>query len=126
MRVDYPVVIREDLAVLQRRERQLRGCKQEPRVRLLRLLKQNPGMSLARASQLLGYSEPHARRWWRDYQEHGLETVTADKPPAPRRSKMTEEAWQGPVEQMRAGHIARAWKRRVPFWLAATAWPTKA
>ena len=104
-RINYPIMIDEEVDELRQLERQLRGQPTAPRVQLLRLLKSGQVTTLGAAASVLGYHERHlsplvgrlSSRW---------AGATARLPHRPGRvSRMTAAAWHGLEAAMTAGEI---------------------
>lgn len=106
MRTDYQRAITESEQELRQRERELRGQAKQARVRMLWLLRSGQATSLPKCVPLVGYSLRQLTRWWGRYRESGLEGLLTDKPRPGKVSKLTDEAYEGLCEQMRAGRIA--------------------
>ncbi len=106
MRTDYSKAIGESEQELRELERELRGQARQARVRMLVLLRSGAATSLRQCAPLVGYSLRQLQRWWGRYRQFGLEGVLTDKPRLGKVSKLTEEAYEGLCEQMRAGRIA--------------------
>ena len=62
----------ESLEELQELEQHYRGEPQEIRLKVLRLLKENPVYTTEQIGELLGCSERTVRRWWSSYLRDGL------------------------------------------------------
>src|SRR5688500_3463207 len=67
--------VRESIAVLQNLEVSHQGKAQEVRVRMLRMLKENPSYTLSQVSELINCSERSVQRWWEVYNKEGIEAV---------------------------------------------------
>src|SRR5687768_8634780 len=65
----------ESIELLQSLEISHQGSPQEVRVRMLRLLKENPSYTLAQVSELISCSERSVQRWWEAYNKKGVEGV---------------------------------------------------
>ncbi|MBS1913373.1 MAG: winged helix-turn-helix domain-containing protein [Bacteroidetes bacterium] len=71
--------IHESLEFLLNLEQHYRGESQEPRIKVLRLLKENPTRTLEQAASLAGSSERSANRWWAAYQSDGIEGLLSNR-----------------------------------------------
>lgn len=71
--------IQESLEFLLNLEAHYRGEPQEPRIKVLRFLKEDPSRTLEGAARLALCSERSANRWWAQYQARGLEAVLAGR-----------------------------------------------
>ena len=106
MRTDYPTVITEDLPILWRLERVLRGRPTAARVQALRLLKSGVARTLAGCATLVGHSPRQVARWWATYRAHGLTALVQERPRLGKASRLTPEARAGLEAAMAAGQIA--------------------
>lgn len=73
------VQIQESLEHLQKLEQHYRGEAEEARVKVLRLLKEDPRRTIEQAAGLAGCSERSVYRWWNLYQDQGLNAVIGGK-----------------------------------------------
>lgn len=105
-RVRYAEQITESVEELLDREQALRGSVLEPRVRLLRLLKEGRVGSLVAAAPLLGYSLRQLQRWWQRYHVGGCDALLTSPPHPGRSSQLTDAAWAGLDAAMTRGEIA--------------------
>lgn len=64
--------VQETRGALWEQERAYRGQPQELRVRMLRLLAEEPGLQLVDVARLVGRHPATIERWWRRYREGGL------------------------------------------------------
>lgn len=103
--LNYDVLIQESPEALQVEEKRLRGSALSYRVRMLRLLKSGECRSLASAARELGYSLRQCQRWFKRYQEGGLEALFEFEQPR-RSERMSKEAWGVLNEAMKAGEVA--------------------
>jgi transposase len=106
MRTDYPIVISEDEATLQRVERRVRGRPTAIRVQALRLLKSGAAHSLAAVAGLVGHSPRQVARWWASYRQEGLVGLLREPTYPGRRPRLTPEALADLETAMAAGQIA--------------------
>lgn len=104
--VHYAQQITESVDELRGLEHELRGTPAEPRVRVLRLLKEERVTTLMAAAPLLGYSLRQLQRWWRTYQTDGCTALMATRPRPGRASRLTDAAWAGLDAAMTRGEIA--------------------
>jgi len=102
---NYPKLIKESEEELRRLEKAHRGKPTYPRIAFLRLLKSGEARSIRKASEILGYSQKQLSRWWGKYQNGGLEELLRIGKPPGKKSMMTQEAWQGLMEEMKEGKI---------------------
>ncbi len=105
MFVPYREQIRETETELFELEESLRGTPSCDRVRLLRLLKSGRCASQNEVADVLGYSPRQLRRWWRTYQENGLQALVDASRPGGREAQMSEEAWQDLLQEIRSGRV---------------------
>jgi DNA-binding CsgD family transcriptional regulator len=70
------------------------GAPQEPRVRMLRLLGEDPGRTLADVSRVLATSERTVERWWQTYASDGLASLLSVGRRGGRRRRISDEALQ--------------------------------
>jgi len=104
---DYPRLIVEEVAVLERLERSQRHGLAGDRVRFLRLLKSGQAANVSRAAPLVGYAVRTVQEWWRVYREQGLSKLVEVHRSGGQPEQMTPEAWAGLEAEMRAGRIRR-------------------
>lgn len=71
--------IRESVYLLRQQEERHRGEPAEERVRALRMLKEDPSLTMMQIADQLNCSERTVRRWWTMYQKGGLEAVIQEK-----------------------------------------------
>lgn len=107
MYLDYPNLIEEPPAELADLERSHRGGPTESRLKMLRLLKEGTYRSRRQLAAVLGYCERQLGRWFDTYREGGLEALVDRGQPGGSSEKVTDEAWAGLEEKMKAGQIAR-------------------
>jgi transposase len=67
--------VQESLKALRDLEDEHRGTPLESRIRMLRLLKERPGRTLADVGPMVGRSERSVQRWWEIYQKQGLQVL---------------------------------------------------
>ena len=103
----YPQVIEEDPQQLKELEKRHRYSHLFQRVRMLRLLKSEECTNLGEAVQALGYSWRQCQRWFRSYQEGGIEELLISRVSERGRQELvTEEAFEDLKEAMKKGQIA--------------------
>jgi transposase len=103
----YPQVIEEDPQQLKELEKRHRYSHLFQRVRMLRLLKSEECTNLGEAAQALGYSWRQCQRWFRSYQEGGIEELLISRVSERGRQELvTEEAFEDLKEAMKKGQIA--------------------
>jgi transposase len=103
----YPQVIEEDPQQLKELEKRHRYSHLFQRVRMLRLLKSEECTNLGEAAQALGYSWRQCPRWFRSYQEGGIEELLISRVSERGRQELvTEEAFEDLKEAMKKGQIA--------------------
>ncbi|MBK8912127.1 MAG: helix-turn-helix domain-containing protein [Chlorobi bacterium] len=71
--------ISESVYLLRQMEERHRGQPAEERVRALRMLKEDPNLSVQQLAVEMDCSERTIRRWWALYQKGGLEAVVQEK-----------------------------------------------
>ena len=69
--------VQERVERLRELEREYRHQPQELRVKLLRLLAEEPGLRLVDVARVLGRHPATVERWWRRYREGGLAALLA-------------------------------------------------
>ena len=106
MRINYPKAIAESEEDLTELEQRLRGQKAADRVRMLRLLKSGTMKSMKDCAPLVGYSLVQLTRWWERYRTQGLGELVKQQKPVGQTCKVTAEAWEGLMAEMRKGHMA--------------------
>jgi transposase len=103
----YSQVIEEDPQQLKELEKRHRYSHLFQRVRMLRLLKSEECTNLGEAAQALGYSWRQCQRWFRSYQEDGIEELLISRVSERGRQELvTEEAFEDLKEAMKKGQIA--------------------
>lgn len=107
MRTNYPSLIQESTEDLLFLERTLRGRPTQPRIKMLRLLKSGAYTSRSTLAETLGYSERQLQRWWKSYQECGLEGLLEEKSAGGSEERITEEAWHALNREMCQGRVRR-------------------
>jgi transposase len=106
-KIRYPQVIEEDPEELKELEKRHRYSHLFQRVRMLRLLKSEECTNLGEAAQALGYSWRQCQRWFRSYQEGGIEELLISRVSERGRQELvTEEAFEDLKEAMKKGQIA--------------------
>jgi len=71
--------IQESLEFLESLEKHYRDEPQEARIKMLRILKENPARTLEYAAKTAGCSERSVYRWWGTYQTKGLQGLLAPR-----------------------------------------------
>jgi DNA-binding CsgD family transcriptional regulator len=71
--------IQESLDFLQSLEQHYKGEPVEARIRVLRILKEDPSRTLELAARLAGCSERSVYRWWSHYQARGIEGILSNR-----------------------------------------------
>ncbi len=104
--VHYAVQMTESVDELLRLEHELRGTPGEPRVRVLRLLKEARVTTLMAAAPLVGYSLRQLQRWWQTYQTGGRSPLITMRSRPGRASRLTDAAWEDLEAAMTRGEIA--------------------
>jgi len=103
----YTQVIEEDPEELKELEKYHRYSHLFQRVRMLRLLKSEECTNLGEAAQALGYSWRQCQRWFRSYQEGGIEELLISRVSERGRQELvTQEAFEDLKEAMKKGQIA--------------------
>ncbi len=105
MRYKYPELICESEAELITLEHQLAGQRAGDRVRMLRLLKSGEAPSLRTCAKLLGRSLTHVTRWWKRYQQHGLQALTTIPRRMGKRPWVSEAVWADLQQEIGAGRL---------------------
>jgi transposase len=103
----YSRVIEEDPQRLKELENYHRYTHLFQRVRMLRLLKSEECTNLGEAAEALGYSWRQCQRWFRSYQQGGLQELLQSRVSERGRQELgTEEAFEDLEEAMKRGEIA--------------------
>jgi transposase len=106
-KIHYSRVIEEDPERLEELEKYHRYTHLFQRVRMLRLLKSEECTNLGEAARALGYSWRQCQRWFKSYQEGGLEELLKSRlSERGRQELVTEEAFEDLKEAMKRGEIA--------------------
>jgi transposase len=106
-KIHYSRVIEEDSQRLKELERYHRYTHLFQRVRMLRLLKSEECRNLGEAARALGYSWRQCQRWFKSYQEGGLEELLKSRVSERGRQELvTQEAFEDLEEAMKRGDIA--------------------
>jgi transposase len=106
-KIHYSQVIEEDPQRLKELEKYHRYTHLFQRVRMLRLLKSEECTNLGEAAQALGYSWRQCQRWFRSYQEDGLQELLKSRVSERGRQELvTQEAFEDLEEAMKRGEIA--------------------
>jgi transposase len=103
----YSRVIEEDPQQLKELEKCHRYSHLFQRVRMLRLLKSEECRNLGEAAQALGYSWRQCQRWFKSYQQGGIEELLKSRVGERGRQELvTPEAFEDLEEAMKRGEIA--------------------
>ena len=103
----YPQVITEDLYDLKELEKYHRYSHLFQRLRMLRLLKSEESSNLGEAARALGYSWRQCQRWFKSYQQGGIEELLKSRVGERGRQELvTPEALEDLEEAMKRGEIA--------------------
>ena len=106
-KIHYSRVIEEDPQRLKELEKYHRYTHLFQRVRMLRLLKSEECTNLGEAAETLGYSWRQCQRWFRSYQQGGLqELLNSRVSERGRQELVTQEAFEDLEEAMKRGEIA--------------------
>src|SRR3954454_23103601 len=106
-KIHYSRVIEEDPERLKELEKHHRYTHLFQRVRMLRLLKSEECTNLGEAARALGYSWRQCQRWFRSYQEGGLQELLKSRVSERGRQELvTQEAFEDLEEAMKRGEIA--------------------
>jgi transposase len=106
-KIHYSRVIEEDPQRLKELEKYHRYTHLFQRVRMLRLLKSQECTNLGEAAEALGYSWRQCQRWFRSYQEGGLQELLKSRVSERGRQELvTQEAFEDLEEAMKRGEIA--------------------
>src|SRR5918993_2982057 len=106
-KIHYSRVIEEDPQQLEELEKYHRYSHLFQRVRMLRLLKSEECRNLGEAARALGYSWRQCQRWFKSYQQGGIEELlksrVSERGP---QELVTPEAFEDLKEAMKKGQIA--------------------
>ena len=103
----YSRVIEEDPQQLKELEKYHRYSHLFQRVRMLRLLKSEECRNLGEAAQALSYSWRQCQRWFKSYQQGGIEELLKSRVGERGRQELvTPEAFEDLKEAMKRGEIA--------------------
>ena len=106
-KIHYSQLIEEDAQELKELERYHRYSHLFQRVRMLRLLKSEECTNLREAAEALGYSWRQCQRWFRSYQQGGLQELLKSRVSERGRQELvTQEAFEDLEEAMKRGEIA--------------------
>jgi transposase len=106
-KIHYSRLIEEDPQRLKELEKYHRYTHLFQRVRTLRLLKSEECTNLGEAAEALGYSFRQCQRWFRSYQQGGLEELLKSRVSERGRQQLvTQEAFADLQEAMKRGEIA--------------------
>jgi transposase len=106
-KIHYSQVIEEDPQRLKELEKYHRYTHLFQRLRMLRLLKSEECTNLREAAEALGYSWRQCQRWFRSYQQGGLQELLKSRVSERGRQELvTQEAFEDLEEAMKRGEIA--------------------
>jgi transposase len=106
-KIHYSQVIKEDPEDLKELEKHHRYSHLFQRVRMLGLLKSEDCSNLGEAAEALGYSWRQCQRWFKSYQESGIEELLKSRVSERGRQELvTPEAFEDLQEAMKRGEIA--------------------
>ncbi len=105
MRIKYPDLICESEAELITLEQQLAGQRAGDRVRMLRLLKSGEAPSLRTCAKVLGRSLTQLTRWWKRYQQHGLQALVTIPRRTGKRPWVSDAVWVDLQQEIQAGRL---------------------
>jgi transposase len=106
-KIHYSQVIKEDPEDLKELEKHHRYSHLFQRVRMLGLLKSEDCSNLGEAAEALGYSWRQCQRWFKSYQEGGIEELLKSRVSERGRQELvTPEAFEDLQEAMKRGEIA--------------------
>src|SRR3954453_3368069 len=106
-KIHYSQVIKEDPEDLKELEKHHRYSHLFQRVRMLGLLKSEDCSNLGEAAEALGYSWRQCQRWFKSYQEGGIEELLNSRlSERTRQELLTPEAFEDLQEAMKRGKIA--------------------
>ena len=97
-KVDYPMLIKEDIKELKQIERKLKYVYPRKITQLLILLKSGK-CNLKEAAQLLSISYRAAKKYWQFYRENGVEGIISWRDTRRKRDKISDEELKEIVEQ---------------------------
>jgi transposase len=108
--------ISESLEFLRELERRYHGKPQEMRVKALRLLREQAGLTMREISGVLGISERQIRRWWQTYRTGGLDSLLEIRSAGGQRptrvSRQTLDTLRAKADQMELTSL-----REIQRWL---------
>lgn len=67
--------VNETASELREIETRTIGTRQEPAIRMLRFLEEDPDITLGDVASMLNRPDRTVRRWWRLYTDHGIEAL---------------------------------------------------
>ena len=89
-KLDFPSLIKQDIELLQKREKQQTIARLRSRVQFLRLLKTQEADSIKAAAQTVGITAKCGYEWWNLYKEKKLDQYL-ELNYKPRRARLSEE-----------------------------------
>jgi transposase len=89
-KLDFPFLIKEDIELLQKREKQQSIARLRSRVQFLRLLKTQEANSIKAAAQTVGVTPKCGYEWWNLYKEKNFSQYLKLNY-KPRRARLSEE-----------------------------------
>ncbi len=107
----------EPLETILALEKKYQGTHQESRIRMLRLLKEQPSRSLSDVGSRLGCSERSVHRWLKVYHTEGIDALlhtSGDEP----RARVNQEVLEELRHQLKAGNMASL--NEIQGWLKAS------
>ncbi len=105
MRYKYPELICENETELITLEQQLAGQRAADRVRMLRLLKSGEAPSLRTCAKLLERSLTQVTRWWKRYQQYGLDALATIPRRTGKQPWVTDVVWADLQQELEAGRL---------------------
>lgn len=107
MRYNYLTLITEPAKRFNELEGKHRNSVIATRMRMMRLLKEGKAQSMRQVAEMVHYSMRQCQRWFKSYQEKGLDALLEERKTSTGRPElMTEEAWEKLNEALGKGEIA--------------------
>jgi DNA-binding CsgD family transcriptional regulator len=108
--------IQESLEFLQNLERHHRGERSEARITMLRILKEDPELTLREAANLGGLSLRSVKRWWEIYEQEGLKGIIEPQTGPVSSNRIGRDEIEEIRRKLQAGELAtlhdvQAWVR---------------